>query len=108
MTELRAASKYDEWALNALVLLPLVGALLIMLLPARLARGAALALSLAEALVGLGLWWAYDAAGGMQLRYGVAWIREYGIYYHVAVDGLSVFLVTLSALLMPLCIWSSW
>ena len=99
---------FDAWVLHALILLPLAGAGLLLLLPPRLTRPVALAVTLVEALIALGLWWAYDPALAMQLRFSVPWIETYGINYTVAVDGLSVFLVMLSALLMPLCVWSSW
>ncbi|MEO6068418.1 MAG: NADH-quinone oxidoreductase subunit M [Gemmatimonadales bacterium] len=108
MTDFLAGIDFSAWALHALVLLPLFGAALIVVLPARLARGLALAVTLAEALVALGLWWAFDPAAGMQLRSSHAWIPAYGINYIVGIDGLSVFLVMLSALLMPLCVWSGW
>ncbi|HWA40752.1 MAG TPA: NADH-quinone oxidoreductase subunit M, partial [Gemmatimonadales bacterium] len=109
MTEFLASIDYPAWALHALVLLPLAGALLLLLLPERFTRPVALGVTLVEALVALGLWWAYDPGQGMQLRSAVTWIGEpYNIRYAVGIDGLSVFLVMLSALLMPLCVWSSW
>ena len=108
MTELLASIAYSDWALHVLVLLPLLGALAIGLLPDRIARGMALGVTLLESLVALGLWWAFDPAAGMQLRTSLPWIPEYGISYSVGIDGLSVFLVMLSAFLMPLCVLSSW
>ncbi len=108
MTEFLAGIDFSAWALHALVLLPLAGACLLMAFPARYARGLALGVTLAEALVALGLWWAFDPTVGMQLRSSAAWIPAYGVRYTVGIDGLSVFLVMLSALLMPLCVWSSW
>ena len=108
MTEFLATIDFAAWALHALVFLPLAGALLIIALPARHARGAALAITLLEALVGLGLWWVFDPTAGMQLHSSVPWIPNYGVNYSVGIDGLSLFLVMLSALLMPLCVWSSW
>ncbi|HET7041397.1 MAG TPA: hypothetical protein VFI13_05245, partial [Gemmatimonadales bacterium] len=66
MTDLLASLHFNAWVLHALVLIPLVGAGLVLLLPARLARPAALAVTGVEALVSLGLWWAFDPAAGMQ------------------------------------------
>ena len=108
MTDLLQSLRFSDWALHALVILPLVGAGLVLLLPARLARPVALAVTLVESLVALGLWWAFDPAAGMQFKSSVPWIPGYGINYSIGVDGLSVFLVMLSVLLMPLCVWSSW
>ena len=108
MIDLLQTLRFSDWALHALVLLPLVGAGLVLLLPTRLARPVALAVTLVESVVALGLWWAFDPGAGMQLTSSVPWIPSYGINYSIGVDGLSVFLVMLSALLMPLCVWSSW
>ena len=74
MTEFLAAIDFFDWALHALVVLPLVGALLIVALPARWARGLALGVTLVEALIGLGLWWVFDPSLGMQLRVSIPWI----------------------------------
>lgn len=38
----------------------------------------------------------------------IPWISEYNIYYHVGVDGLSVILVFLTALLSFLAVFSAW
>ncbi|HTK56762.1 MAG TPA: NADH-quinone oxidoreductase subunit M [Gemmatimonadales bacterium] len=108
MTEFLASISYSAWALHALVLLPLAGAVLLLLLPERWTRQVALGVTLLEALIALGLWWVFDPALGMQLRSAINWLPTYGIRYAIGVDGLSVFLVMLSALLMPLCVWSSW
>ena len=37
-----------------------------------------------------------------------AWIPRFGIFYSVGIDGLSLFLVLLTTLLMPLCVLGSW
>src|SRR5690348_15493052 len=108
MTDFLARLAFGTWVLHALVLLPLAGALLLLLLPRTVTRQVALAITLLEALLAIGLWWAFDPAAGMQLKASVPWIPDYGINYAVGIDGLSVFLVMLSALLMPLCVWSSW
>src|SRR6478736_6247321 len=108
MNEFLASISYESWALHALVLLPLLGALAVALLPARYSRQVALGVALVVAVVSLGLWWVFEPDAGMQLRTSLPWIPSYGINYQVGIDGLSVFLVMLSALLMPLCVWSSW
>ena len=108
MTDLLDSLRFSSWVLHALVLLPLAGAALVLLLPVRFTRPVALAVTLAEALIALGLWWSFDPAAGMQFKATLPWIPAYGINYTIGADGLSVFLVMLSALLMPLCVWSSW
>src|ERR1044072_4497363 len=49
-------------------------------------------------------------ASGAELRFeeNVSWIGAIGARYHVAVDGVSLWLVLLTTLLMPIAILSSW
>ena len=49
-------------------------------------------------------------ASGSELRFeeNVSWIGYIGSRYHVAVDGVSVWLVLLTTLLMPIAVLSSW
>lgn len=46
--------------------------------------------------------------GGMQLEHINEWIPGMGIYYHVGVDGISIWLVLLTTFLMPIAILASW
>src|SRR5262245_27931149 len=43
-----------------------------------------------------------------QFRIDVPWIPSFGINYAMGVDGISVFLVILTALLTPLAVLASW
>src|SRR6185295_12724450 len=49
-------------------------------------------------------------ASGAELRFeeNVSWIGAIGARYHVAVDGISLWLVLLTTLLMPIAVLSSW
>jgi NADH-quinone oxidoreductase subunit M len=49
-------------------------------------------------------------ASGAELRFeeNVSWIGAIGSRYHVAVDGISLWLVLLTTLLMPIAVVSSW
>ncbi len=49
-------------------------------------------------------------ASGSELRFeeNVSWIGAIGSRYHVAVDGISLWLVLLTTLLMPIAVVSSW
>ena len=49
-------------------------------------------------------------ASGAELRFeeNVSWIGYIGSRYHVAVDGVSLWLVLLTTLLMPIAVLSSW
>ena len=95
--------------------LPLVGILLILPLrtseadAARNARFVALWTTLVTFVLSLFIWANFDPANpGYQMVEKVDWIPEFGISYHMGVDGISVLFVILSTFLMPLCILSSW
>jgi NADH-quinone oxidoreductase subunit M len=50
------------------------------------------------------------AGGGAEFRFeeNVSWIGAIGARYHIAVDGISLWLVLLTTLLMPIAVLSSW
>ena len=109
MTGFLASIGYARWAVSALLLIPLAGALLIWAAPTSLARKVAFAVALVEFVVSLGLWWAYDPAGpAMQVGGALPWIPAWGISYRVGVDGISLFMVLLTTFLMPLAVLGSW
>ena len=54
---------YPHWALTALLLIPLAGALVIPALPAAMAKRVALVVTLVEFVVSAGMWWAYLPEG---------------------------------------------
>ena len=94
--------------LTALVLVPAIGAVAVALVPKRrddTARIVGFVFSLAVAAVSLAVLVAFDGDdGGFQLVSEHAWIRSFGISWKLGVDGISLFLVLLSALLFPLAI----
>jgi NADH-quinone oxidoreductase subunit M len=109
MTEFLASIGYQRWVLSALLVLPLAGALAVMVVPARRLREAALAFTLAEFVVSLGLWFAYDQSNAaMQFTQTLPWLPDWGIMYRVGVDGISLMLVLLTTGLTPLAVLSSW
>ncbi|MFN2570612.1 MAG: NuoM family protein [Gemmatimonadales bacterium] len=99
---------YARWVLTALLVWPLVAALVVLLLPGRLARSVALAASLVEFAISVPLWWTFVPTSGMQFVVDRAWIAGWGIHYAVGVDGISLFLVLLTTFLVPLSILGSW
>jgi NADH-quinone oxidoreductase subunit M len=109
MTDFLASIGYADWALTALLALPMLGALAVAVAPARAARGLALAITLAEFGLSLGLWWAYDPGGpAMQFVAEAAWIPDWGIAWRLGLDGISLFMVLLGTGLMPLAVLGSW
>jgi NADH-quinone oxidoreductase subunit M len=103
--------------LSVIVLLPLVGALVVLLAGGRgdrtdrepTVRMLALAASLLTFAATLLLWWRFDAARpDYQFVERHAWIPSFGIQYLVGVDGISLLLIVLTGFLTPLALLSSW
>ena len=91
---------------------PLIAALFVLLLRKEHEDGArwiAFSASLLTFVLSLKLLWNFDSsAGGFQMVERLPWIPDFGIEYHVGVDGISLFLVLLTTFLVPLVIISSW
>jgi NADH-quinone oxidoreductase subunit M len=85
---------------SELVLIPLVGAVLLALLPFSRAVAGPLALLFSLGVTGgvAGLAYRFDTGAGFQFSTDKAWIPGLGIRYHVAIDGISLALVAMTAL----------
>jgi NADH-quinone oxidoreductase subunit M len=98
------------WALGPLVLLPLVGAVVIIVTGARQAKWIALLVSTVTFVHSLAVAVGFDWAGGgfdyESAIPGIA-IEKFGITFSMGVDSVALMLVLLTTLLMPLCIWGS-
>lgn len=92
--------------LTTLVLLPAVGALVVALLPSRrvdTVRSTGLLVSVATGAISLYLLTAFETGqDGFQFVTRHTLIDEFGISWHLGVDGLSLFLVVLTGLLFPI------
>jgi NADH-quinone oxidoreductase subunit M len=102
-----------DWGLSLIVFLPLVGALVMMLIPKaeeQLHKVIALVASLASAGVGIAVFadFDYDQAEKLQFVVDKSWIEVISSRYLVALDGLSLPLVALTLLVTPLVIIYSW
>lgn len=72
-------------------------------------RLVALGTSLLVFLVSLSLWVGFNTTQiSFQFEERHRWIDSFGLYYHVGIDGISLFFVLLSTLLTPICIVASW
>ncbi|MFN0041694.1 MAG: NADH-quinone oxidoreductase subunit M [Alphaproteobacteria bacterium] len=101
--------------LSIVTFLPLVGAVFILLVRgtpeavAHNARAVALWTSLATFGAALVLWFDFDRAkADFQFVERVSWLPEWGIAYHMGIDGISMPFILLSALLIPICVLASW
>jgi NADH-quinone oxidoreductase subunit M len=96
--------------LDIVLFLPLVGFVILLVLPNAVSRMGALLISLGTFVVSLGLlapyWFQYPS--GHTFQTDVSWISYPPIRYHVALDGLSLWLVLLSTLLTPISVLVSW
>jgi NADH-quinone oxidoreductase subunit M len=99
--------------LTTIGLLPLVGAAVVWALPAASAQRARLvALATSGLVLVLALLMAlrFDVgrAGEYQFAESHHWIPDLGVSYAVAVDGISLTMVALAAVLVPVCVLAGW
>ncbi len=98
--------------LSLLLWMPLIGALLILLVPRdnpKVARNLALAVSLLDLVVALVVFFSFNPlARGTQLVEKWTWIEGLGVSYHLGIDGISLLLVLLTAFLAPIAILSTY
>lgn len=97
--------------LSLIIFLPLVGGIFILFTSKAneaVMKGVALGTSLGSTILLLFVTVLYKIGGGMQFVEQYSWIPTLGITYHVGVDGLSLPLVALTALLSVLSIVYSW
>ncbi len=98
--------------LDAVLFLPLAGFFLLLLIPREreeTIRRVALVVSLVTFVVSLALLAGFDRAKpGFQFTTDLPWIASPAIRYHIALDGVSLWLVLLTTLLTPIGILISW
>ena len=106
----------NSWYLVVLIFLPVVGALTLAAMsgaPVRTVKLTALVFSLAELAVAAALWVAYtsaDAVVDLPFRetFSVTWIPYFNINFSLGVDGISLTMIALIAVLMPIVLGASW
>src|SRR5881394_1319681 len=112
---------YNSWVLPALLAIPLLGAVVILLLPARVgaesgvaaespaARQLAFWFFVLEFVVSLGLWWSFNPADkGWQASVDKSWIPTWGVRFTLGIDGIALMMVLLTTFIMPLSVLGSW
>jgi NADH-quinone oxidoreductase subunit M len=104
----------DQWSpviLSLVTFIPLAGALLLLLLPRRDRdiKVFSLVVSLLTFVLSLHLpAHLHRGQAGFQYELDRPWIPTPNIHYHIGVDGISMWLVVLTAFLTPLCVLISW
>ena len=94
--------------LSILALLPAIGAVVVVIAGAQLAKQVALAASLVTALIAIIVALRFSPGGGMQLVEQLPWIRPLGAYYALGLDGIGLTLVLLVVIVTPVVIIASW
>src|SRR5690606_31715400 len=122
MRELLAQIHYDSWILPILLLVPLIGVAAIFAFcraaPASgdveyrggsRARWIAVVTLMAEFVLSLGMWWAFDEARtGWQFYIDAPWLPDLHARVTIGVDGISLFMVLLTTFLMPIAALGDW
>ena len=98
----------DATLLNLVLYLPLIGIAVIATLSARqenLVRQLSLAVTVAQLALCAYLYVRFDASTpGLQFETRIPWIGDWGVYYHIGLDGMNLLLVMLTAFLGPLVV----
>jgi NADH-quinone oxidoreductase subunit M len=93
-----------------ITLLPLAGAALVLLVPREeeaIHRGLGLSVTLITFVLSLLILPDFDSAkAGFQLEVNKVWVESLGINFHLGVDGISLWLVLLTTLMVPLTLLS--
>jgi NADH-quinone oxidoreductase subunit M len=98
--------------ISCLTIVPLLGAIAVLGSGAKsksLARGLALASAFLALGITLILWYRFNpASSGLQFEEVHGWIPVLGVQYHVGIDGLSLLMLLLSAIVVPMAMAASW
>ena len=102
----------NDWILTLITFIPLAGGILILFLPRgnqSAIKWTALIFSLPTLVLSVLLWIGYDyAKPGFQYVVQAPWIKALNVHYFMGVDGISIPLIFLTALLTTLSLIYSW
>ena len=98
--------------LTLVTFLPLLGAIILLFINGekqeRIKR-VALAVAIIDFIISMPLFILFKTdTSEFQFVQNVPWIKEFGISYHVGIDGISLFLFLLTSFLSLICILASW
>jgi NADH-quinone oxidoreductase subunit M len=100
----------SEWPiLTVLIFFPVAACLVLPFIRGdRAVRVLSLGVGLVELLLALPLLRFDMSVSGYQFQEKVAWVPQWGLHYHLGMDGISLLMVLLTVLLLPLCVLCSW
>ncbi len=103
---------FNSSILLNIILLPLIGAIIILFTRdtnVKLIKNVALVFSMASFVLSTFLWVLFDrSTAKFQFVEEFLWIPSSNINFFIGVDGISLFFVLLTTLLVPLCLLASW
>jgi NADH-quinone oxidoreductase subunit M len=103
---------WESSAITITTLLPILGALVILLVPRdreRMVRGLGILFTGAALVLSIAMMIGFDyGTDGLQYELDVTWISAIGARYHVGIDGISMPLYVLTFLLSFLCAVYTW
>jgi NADH-quinone oxidoreductase subunit M len=97
--------------LSTITFLPIIGVILLIFLNKdnpRLLKGVTFIITIIDFLLSLPLFLNFRSTSDMQFVERIPWIEQYGITYHVGIDGISLFLVLLTTLLSMISVLACW
>jgi NADH-quinone oxidoreductase subunit M len=98
--------------LTWMIFTPLLGAVVLLFLPSKadkLIKTVAIGFTIPPLLLAVGIFQEFDRTTiAMQFVQRAEWIPSFNIQYFVGIDGVSITMVLLSALLCPICLLASW
>jgi len=99
----------NQWMLSLIIFMPIIGALAVLVIPKEKSstiKWTALLFSLPSLVLSIVLWVGYR--GGVNYDIKLPWIEALNVHYYLGVDGISVPMIFLTALLTTLCLIYSW
>ena len=98
--------------LTAITFLPVLGVLFLLSISREkqeLLKTVTLITTLVDLAISIPLFFTFDTTtSAMQFVEDIPWIEQYGISYHVGIDGISLFLVLLTTLLSAIAVLACW
>ena len=97
--------------LSAVTFIPLIGVALLMLVDREnknLIRTITLVTGIIDFLVSLPLYFMFKNTSDMQFVERYTWIKDWGVEYHMGIDGISLFMVLLTTFTCVICYISTW
>ncbi len=89
--------------------IPLLGAIVVAVLPIRLAKVTTLLFSLVDLVWVIVMATQFDTSGPTyQFTEEYSWIPQFGVHYALGVDGIALVLIGMTAVLMPVVVLASW